>query len=344
MKPLSILVIRRDNIGDLVCTTPLFSVLRQHFPHAHLAALVNSYNAPVLRNNPDLDAVHVYRKAKHRHSGESRLSIWLETLRLIWSLRQQSFDFAIGATPARQASNLKFAKLVNAKQIIAYGEKSDGIDLPLPVSAITGKHEAESVMQLLGPLGIHVPPPPTRVFAGASTHKIPERGQAPLIALHISARKPAQRWPIENFAKLARSLHQQVEARFILLWSPGASDNPLHPGDDDKAKRLMQSCADLPITAVPTRALTELIDALADCDQVICSDGGAMHLAAGLGKPIVCFFGNSDAVRWHPWGVHYELLQPESREVKSISVEEAEQAYHRLVANVRTKERNNSLY
>ena len=32
-----ILVIRRDNIGDLVCTTPLISALRRRFPEAEAA-------------------------------------------------------------------------------------------------------------------------------------------------------------------------------------------------------------------------------------------------------------------------------------------------------------------
>ena len=44
-----VLIIRRDNIGDLVCTTPLFSALREALPNAYLAALVNSYNAEALR-------------------------------------------------------------------------------------------------------------------------------------------------------------------------------------------------------------------------------------------------------------------------------------------------------
>jgi heptosyltransferase-3 len=35
-----ILIIRRDNIGDLVCTTPLIAALRQRFPAAWLGALV----------------------------------------------------------------------------------------------------------------------------------------------------------------------------------------------------------------------------------------------------------------------------------------------------------------
>lgn len=42
---MKILIIRRDNIGDLICTTPLFEAIRQHYPDAYLAALVNSYNA-----------------------------------------------------------------------------------------------------------------------------------------------------------------------------------------------------------------------------------------------------------------------------------------------------------
>ncbi|MHB8536282.1 MAG: glycosyltransferase family 9 protein, partial [Sulfuricaulis sp.] len=48
------LVIRRDNIGDLVCTTPLIHALRQRYPKARLCLLVNSYNRPVVENNPDI--------------------------------------------------------------------------------------------------------------------------------------------------------------------------------------------------------------------------------------------------------------------------------------------------
>jgi ADP-heptose:LPS heptosyltransferase len=59
---------------------------------------------------------------------------------------------------------------------------------------------------------------------------------------------------------------------------------------------------------------------------MICSDGGAMHIGAALDKPIVCFFGNSDSTHWHPWAVPYVLLQPASRDVADISVDEAHAA------------------
>jgi ADP-heptose:LPS heptosyltransferase len=333
-----ILVIRRDNIGDLVCTTPLFSALRRHFPGAHIAALVNSYNAPVLNGNPAVDEICVYRKAKHRDAGESRFAIWWETWRLMRRLRREDFDVAIVATPGRQPAALKFAHWVRARRVIAYGEVSDGIDDPLPLMQTNNAHETESVMRLLRPLGIDEAPGPVCVTADAkqvASIAVPA-GEGPLIALHISARKPAQRWPINRFAELAHALHARHGARFLLFWSPGAEGHAQHPGDDDKADKLIALCHDLPLLACPTYQLEDLIAGLACCDRVICSDGGAMHLAAGVGKSIVCFFGNSGAQRWRPWGVPHELLQPESRNVIDISVDDALAAFERLDSRLMT--------
>lgn len=331
---MKILVIRRDNIGDLVCTTPLFSALRLHFPDAHIAALVNSYNAPVLNGNQAVNEVCVYRKAKHRHVGESRLNVWWATWRLLRRLRSERFDVAIVATPGRQPAALKFARWIGAKRVIAYGEAAEGIDDSLPLRLSEGCHETEAVMHLLQPLGINEAPGPVRVFADTqltTTVPVPvPSGTGPLIALHISARKPAQRWPVERFAELAQALHALHGARFLLFWSPGSEENVKHPGDDIKARHLLELCRDLPLLAFPTQSLEELIAGLSRCAQLICSDGGAMHIAAGLGKPIICFFGNSGAQRWRPWGVPHELLQPESRNVTDISVAEVLAAFDRL--------------
>ncbi|WP_301103236.1 glycosyltransferase family 9 protein [Propionivibrio sp.] len=329
-KPYSILVIRRDNIGDLVCTTPLLSALRRHFPDAHINALVNGYNAPVLDGNPELDEVCVYHKAKHREAGESKLRVWLGTLRLMLKLRRQKFDLAIVATPGHQPGALRFAHWVRARRVIAYDEATKAGTTPATPDGT--RHETEEVMRLLLPLGIDDFPGPVRVFPNVrrAERVLLPPGAGPLIALHISARKPAQRWPIERFAELAHSLHASHGARFLLFWSPGAENHAQHPGDDVKAERLIALCHDLPLLACPTHRLEDLIAGLSRCDRVICSDGGAMHLAAGLGKPIVCFFGNSSAQRWRPWGVAHELLQPESRDVGDISLDAVRQAYARL--------------
>jgi ADP-heptose:LPS heptosyltransferase len=155
-------------------------------------------------------------------------------------------------------------------------------------------------------------------------------GGSRVIAVHISARKPSQRWPAERFVALMRSLHAAESCAFALFWSPGAADNPLHPGDDDKARRIVDELGRFPVLPMRTDNLEQLIAGLAPCSAVICSDGGAMHVAAALGKPILCLFGDSDAVRWHPWGVRYELLQAASRDVADISVEDALASWRRL--------------
>ena len=321
---MKILVIRRDNIGDLVCTTPLFTTLRNSFPHAHIAALVNSYNSPVLNANPNLDAIYVYKKAKHRESGESKISVWLSTLRLIISLRQQKWDYAIIPTTPYK-SPLKFARAVKAHRIIAFASNDANISDPVNPQLKDGLHETEVVFQLLTPLGINKKPGAVEVFNPSppvlSSITI-SNNVHPIVGLHISARKQNQRWPIENFSKLAHELHNKYENSFLLFWSPGPMDHPQHPGDDKKAKKLQSLCEDIPLTLFPTRSLNELINGLSICDYIICSDGGGMHLAAGLGKPIICLFGNSNAVKWHPWGVPYELLQKKSEVVADISVED----------------------
>ncbi len=93
----------------------------------------------------------------------------------------------------------------------------------------------------------------------------------------------------------------------------------------------MKGCAGLPLTPLPTHQLDELMSGLSLIDVLICSDGGAMHVAAGLGKPIVCMFGDSDVVKWHPWGVPYKVLQPVSRDVADLSVADLLSAYEQLV-------------
>ena len=330
---MKIVVIRRDNIGDLVCTTPLFSALRRHYPDARIVALVNDYNAPVLAGNREIDEVCVYTKAKHRSAAESKLGVWLRTWKLLRRLSRERFDLAIVATPARQLEGIKFARWIGATRLLAYGTRADGIDDPQDPGEIQGLHETEAVMRLLRPLGFEEPPGPMTVVAPTDRVerlKLPA-GNGRIVGLHISARKPPQRWPVDRFAAVARQLHSLHSARLLVFWSPGSEHNPVHPGDDEKALRLKSLCDSLPLELVPTTQLPELIAGLSLCDVLICSDGGAMHVAAGLGKPIVCLFGNSTASRWHPWRVPYQLLQPDSYDVADISVADVMGAFDRLI-------------
>lgn len=324
-----ILVIRRDNIGDLACTTPLLHALRTQLPDAYLAALVTQYNAAVLAGNPDLDALHSYTKAKHRAEGDSVLGLYARRLKQVMALRKDRFDWVL-LPGGPQASSMRTARWIRAGRLLVRDEQD----------AVAGAHEVEQCCNLLARMGLRYETPALKLTADPAetvpiAHQIrrawPERPRS-IIGVHISARKVRQRWPNERFIELARRLHATKQAGIVLLWAPGSSDDRLHPGDDEKSAAILSALPDIPILPVPTARLEVLIAALSQCDRLVCSDGGAMHLAAALGKPIVCLFGNSDAGRWRPWGVRYELLQPPSRNVADISVDEALAAYDRLPA------------
>ena len=342
--PPRILVVRRDNIGDLVCTTPLLAALRRRFPDAWLAVLANSYNAPVLAGHPDIDAVFFYRKLKH--GGIGPLGLVVERVRLVRELRGARLDFVFLAKTLFQRREFGFARLLAPAHIVGYaplhGPAPRALDHAVPEAGAEGLHEVERVFRLARAIGIDGPPPPMGLGVAAAEltyvrEAMTARGvRSPVVGVHLSARKASQRWPAERFAVLMRALHERHGASFILFWSPGPSDHPQHPGDDEKAsavldalgvaplsKGVARGTGGFPVLAWPTQELPALVAGLAACDRVICSDGGAMHVAAALGKPIVCFFGNSDATLWRPWGVPYELLQPASRDVADVNVDQA---------------------
>ncbi|MFN7834364.1 MAG: glycosyltransferase family 9 protein [Burkholderiaceae bacterium] len=348
-----ILVIRRDNIGDLVCTTPLLTSLRAALPEAWIGVLATAYNAPILREHPAIDALYTYTKLKHRRSGQSRLGIVWRTASLIFQLRRRRLDVVIIASPGIQASAFKYARLIRPRLIVAYESPlaerfagpvrecvaadgsvtrvrtSGGVILKtLPHSLAAEGHEAEATHRLLRLLDIDAPVPPVHLVAGA----LAVARVAPLfrrtdparyrLAVHISARQPQQRWDEKRWEAFIDLALNMLNVTVILLWSPGPNDNPLHPGDDAMAEGLSRRFAAAALLPVPTRRLEALVGALAHADAVFCADGGAMHIAAGLNKPIVCLFGRSDPHRWRPWGALHRVLVAPTRHVEDITAEQ----------------------
>lgn len=338
----SILVIRRDNIGDLLCTTPMISGLRIAYPDARIDALVNSYNAPVLLGNPDLNNVYYYTKAKHRAEGQTVLGVYWLRLKLLLTLRRAQYDCVYLAGDGNIDRLLKLARWLGAKEIVGFspvsGERPKVLNHPVPRREFG--HEVERCWALLGdtcgsdspgPMTLHALSKQKSLVEGHLSAINKDLTQGPLVAVHISARKVPQRWPAASFVALIRALHQEFGVSFMLFWSPGDEGNPHHPGDDRKAAEIMASVSDLPVVPYPTVRLDELTGGLSACSLMICSDGGAMHMGAALGLPIVGFFGNSDITRWYPWAVPHVVLQKPSRDVVDIAVDEALSACRQIL-------------
>ncbi|MBK9393412.1 MAG: glycosyltransferase family 9 protein [Uliginosibacterium sp.] len=324
-----ILIIRRDNIGDLVCTLPLVRRLRECYPDAWIGMLVTRYNAEVLQGNPDINAVFSYTKRKHLAPGESAWAAMLARLRQLWQLRRRKLDLVLLPAEGDQRSARRMARLVAARQIVSHE------DLRTPGAPAHEVVRASRLLQVLELPSANLPPASIRPDAVLRREMLGRIGtdEAPVLGIHISARKPSQRWPEASFVALIKALHaRQPQLRFALFWSPGDENNPLHPGDDGKASRILAACAGLPVVPLRTASLAELIAGLSCCERLLCADGGHMHLGAALGKPIVCLFGKSDASRWHPWGVPFRLLQPASQDVAEVSAEAVIAAFDELSA------------
>jgi heptosyltransferase III len=324
-----ILVFRRDNIGDLVVTMPVFTALRQRFPHARIEALVNSYNAPVLARHADVDAVHAYTKTKHSASRWEAFTDWAGRLSQFAALRRARFDYVVLASPGYHRRQIRQARLLRPRHIVAFvpsGTRPAGVSHPVEQDRRLG-HHASDTFRILEAFGIAGPMPVPRL---AHDERGSPRPHPALVGVHLSARRPRNRWREEAFVELMGDLHRRYDVRFRLFWAPGGESDRRHPGDDAKAARVLAGCGGLPIEAANTPTVKALIDGLAACDLLVCSDGGAMHLAAALGKPIVCFFGDSPASEWHPLGVPYRLLQPRSLDAADVTVAEAARAFDAL--------------
>lgn len=347
MRLRSILFIRRDNIGDLVCTTPAIRAVRLEFPEARIAVLVNSYNAGAVANNPDIDEVYVYEKEKHALSkGGGRLRVFMENLGVIRRIRKERFDVAVGCGYNYSARVARLTWLTGAVQRAGFvSDKKPmsrflyNLRAPEPQEAI---HEVEAVMRLVALLGVSGPAPLLCVRPAegevkkvlASLKGQGYDGNAGLVVFHISSRRPKNRWPKESFRELGDMIQKATGAEILLLWSPGSSGNCLHPGDDEAAEWIASNMDKRPFT-FRTESLAELIAAMSLASSVVCCDGGAMHIAAGLGKPVVTVWGTTERKRWAPWGAAHIILQKETGLASAVTAKEAFEAFMELTRRER---------
>lgn len=334
----NILVIRRDNIGDMVCTTPLIEGIKTAFPDARLTLLMNKVAHDVAINNPHIDALYVYKKAKHRARNESALAVYWDRLKLLYSLRRMHFDAAVLANPVPCKYSLRLARMAGVKNIIGAGDNNPAITHCFRKADFSGKHQVQLTFSYLSALTSKpVKIPEVNVYLTAVEKAEASRRLEKLFpeasrvyGVHISSRSVKRRWPLEHYAGLIEKMLEDRQAKILIFWSPQGTLERSDPGDEARMKQLISLANSERVAPYPTSSVRELIAGFDRCEQILCSDGGQMHLASGLHKKQVVFFGDTNAEHWRPWSGSYEILQTASGEAADISIEQAWQAWQRL--------------
>jgi ADP-heptose:LPS heptosyltransferase len=330
-----ILVVRKDNIGDVLCTTPALRALRRAFPGAHLAILVSRHCRAVVERNPDVDDVFTYTKAKHDSRWFGVPVLW----QLMWVLRElraRRFDLVIAMGRPCSRSSAWLAYATGAPWRLGYlGSASSPfsffLNLRQEVEAME-THEVDGCLGLLASIGVSpagreltlIPDPEAQRSVQQRLGGTRVEGGDRLALIHISCRREDNRWPLPAFAQAADALHERLGLSILLSWAPGDAKNPLFPGEDGKAEEVAARMRARPVL-LRTPTLAELIAAVSLSDFVLSPDGGLMHIAAALQVPQVALFGGPDPRQWRPVNPKSLVLRRGFR-VDQIRVEEVVEA------------------
>lgn len=334
----NILVIRLGLLGDMVCTTPLLEAIKKHCPGGRLCLLSNNYNRPVVERNPFIDKIYTYihTKDRARNPRTGLIASLLDAWRLKRNLKRERFDWIVVCNAGFNKPSVRIAQCLGGKIISATRE--DGsydyrVDYPIPGLLEPVEHEIIRTFRLLAPLGIGIHELPRHLTLSARPECIttlkalypPKAGEGFRLGIHISASEPSRQWPMPAFAGLINTItatHSDIE---VLIFY----------GQSEEAKR--EALADklnTSVTFVNPGSVDDLMASLTLCDLLICNDGGVLHIAAGLGVPIVGLFEGNPMKSgcWYPWGVAHTLVSaPVSQPVAAIRPADVYEATNHMI-------------
>lgn len=313
--PRRILVVKRDKVGDLLLATPMLAALRGAFPQARIDVLASRYNAWVLEGNPHVDRCWTYVRVREGRRVDPRAA-WSQAL--LWMrLRKIGYDVAIAANGEDSPRATTRAAWVGARRTVAYvAAPRWGVTDALPPP--TAGHERERMLGLLAPLGVSVPAPaaprwePSAASLGEARAWLAGEGleAGGYVVIGLGARRAKKQPTAAQVIAWSRALFERG-LRTVFMWTPGGSDNPLYPGDDEAAAAVL---SDRPPFLHPYRGPLRPAAALAWlAARSVFPDSGLMHLAAASPGGVVGLFADTAVSpppdRWSPLGPRASWLE-----------------------------------
>jgi ADP-heptose:LPS heptosyltransferase len=298
-----ILVIRRNRMGDMLCTLPLFRVLRVHFPTARISVACDKAGAPIARACPAVDRVIVLN------------STWTRRLPPVFNaVRLQNHDWVLVAKGGFDRRLARLAPLAHAAVTIGFDPAAPGRSdfythpVMLPANAHL-EHQIETQLRLLGPLDVPAPrfdpemlrlrlPGSALQFARVALAQKPFEGCSGLGLINLSSNRTI-RFRTEDFASVIQHLLETTDLAIGLVGVP-------------RDRFAIDSLARLfPAERVGAIATPDPLDLAALLERAaifLTPEGGAAHLSSATQTPTVVMF-DAPYGKWCPRGPRHVILE-----------------------------------
>jgi len=324
-----VLVVRLDEIGDVVMTTSFLRELRQNLPDAWITLVVKPQVYNLVELCPYVNEVLTYDWDTHGRLWQLRRH-W-RALRLSWHfLWRRRFDLAIlprwdvdyyhGAFVA-YFSGAPW-RVGYSENVIAHKKHLNGGFDRLLTHALednTLKHEVEHNLNVIRLLGGKVQEDQLELWLGEEDEVFANYllgnkmvdSDSFLVGLSLSAGASKRHWLLSRFTELGVWLQEEYHAQLLIV---GGS------GEEALGRELQQELSDAVINTVGQTTLRQTAALLKHCQLFIGNDAGPMHIAAAVGIPIIelsCHpksgspLSANSPKRFGPWSKKHTIIQPE---------------------------------
>lgn len=294
-----ICLIKPSALGDIVQTLPLLPVLRERFPDAEISWVVGSQFANLLEGHPCLDELILF----DRRGGAASF------LRLLLGLRKRRFDLVFDLQGLLRTGLMTWATGAALRLGLETAREGAGLachfSLPNTNRHVPAHLRTWQVAEALGMGGrrretIIPVPEEDRIWAENRLAEFSSR----LLVIHAGAQWETKRWPPGQFAFVAAKAARHFGIATVLVGSP--EERRITDQIECQVKKFVPSSRVLNLAGETT--LKKLAAVLERAEVVLSNDSGPMHMAAGLGRPVLGVFTCTSPARSGPPGEEHVLI------------------------------------
>lgn len=280
---MKILIFTKNWLGDILFEEPALRAIRENFPEARLTALAPARCREILEAIPYLDEIRQFDERGSERSFFSKLRF------LTW-LRQEKFDKVF--LFHRSFTRAFLAWLGRIPQRIGYETpKRRGILTTAVPPPRQMPHQVDYFLLLLKWAGLRVkfgaeyrffyrPDEEARALQLLEMRGLKEKGFA---AFHLGANWEPKKWPRGNFSRLAEEVSRNFSCPVVLT---GACS------EESAAEEIIQKARQASLISLCGKTSLGVLGALyRRAAFVVSSDSGPLHIASGVGTPVVALFG-----------------------------------------------------